>query len=185
MAPHFWFATWVNHSRLLIFGEQPEQFAHIPHFWWVTWAICSHCSLTKREWANRSILKIKNVYKTYKKIRFSIFLANIFWANPSFAHLSRATWANHLRSLICYEQPELFAHGHSFVLSNLSESLTVAHLSFSDLSESLTVVHLIWAKWANEGWTNEQIASPDFFTVTPALPPPPTVARKALPTWLQ
>ena len=33
------------------------------------------------------------------------------------------------RSLICHEQPEQFAHGRSFVLSDLSDSLKVAHLS--------------------------------------------------------
>ena len=32
----------------------------------------------------------------------------------------------------------------------------------SDLSKSLTVAHLIWAKWANERWVNERIPSPDF-----------------------
>ena len=44
-------------------------------------------------------------------------------------------WANRSRSLICHEQPERFAHGRSFVLSDLSDSLTVSHLS--------------WAIWAN------------------------------------
>ena len=52
------------------------------------------------------------------------------------AHLSRATWAIHSRSLISSEQPERFAQSRSFFLS--------------DLSELLTVAHLIWAKWANE-----------------------------------
>ena len=36
---------------------------------------------------------------------------------------------------ICHERPERFAHGSSFVLSNLRDSLTVAHLS--------------WLIWAN------------------------------------
>ena len=53
-------------------------------------------------------------------------------------------------SLIFGERNEWFAHGRSFVLSNLSESLTVAHL--------------IWAKWANE-WMNDERMS-EF----PALP---------------
>ena len=39
-------------------------------------------------------------------------------------------------SLIFSERPERIAYSRSFVLS--------------DLSESLTVAHLIWAKWANE-----------------------------------
>ena len=78
-------------------------------------------------------------------------------------------------ALIFGERPERFAHGHLFLVSDLSESLMVAHFwwatwvicsrsliclerpvhfahsrSFvlSDLSESLTVAHLIWEKWA-------------------------------------
>ena len=70
-------------------------------------------------------------------------------------------------------------------MSNLSKSLTVAHLSWvtwvihsrlliclerpehfahshsfvlSDLSKSLTVPQLIWAKWANEGMSYEQMS---------------------------
>ena len=50
------------------------------------------------------------------------------------AHLSFATWVTRSRSLISSEQPEQFAHGGSFVLSDLSESLTVGSCSF-DLSE--------------------------------------------------
>ena len=49
-------------------------------------------------------------------------------------------------ALICPERPARFAHSRSFVLS--------------DLSELLTVAQLIWAKWANERWANEQIPSP-------------------------
>ena len=56
-------------------------------------------------------------------------LAKIFWANCSFAHFLWVTWANCSRSLICLERLEQFTHGRSFPLSNLSDSLTVAHLS--------------------------------------------------------
>ena len=79
-------------AHSLIFRERPKRFAHgcsflvsdlskslmVAHFWWATWAICSHrsfwwgtwairshCSLKKRESANCSFFKIKNVYKTY------------------------------------------------------------------------------------------------------------------------
>ena len=54
MVAHFWWATWANCSWSLIFGEQPERFAHIAHFWWATWAIHSHRSPKKREWVNCS-----------------------------------------------------------------------------------------------------------------------------------
>ena len=78
------------------------------------------------------------------------------------------------KSLIC-----------SFIISNLSKSFTVAHLSrapwairswsliclerperfthsrsfvLSDLSESLTFAHLIWAKWVNEQMSDARIS---------------------------
>ena len=47
-------------------------------------------------------------------------------------------------SLIYHERPERIAHGRSFVLSNLSESLTVTHL--------------IWAKLANEQMSDAQMS---------------------------
>ena len=53
MVAHFWWATLANPSWSLIFGQQPERFAHIPHFWWGAWAILSHRSPTKREWGNK------------------------------------------------------------------------------------------------------------------------------------
>ena len=74
---HFLWVTWPNRSWLLIFGEQPEQFAHIAHLTWAKWAIHSHRSPKKRKWAKMSnslifsIFFIKIVYKTYySKTRF-------------------------------------------------------------------------------------------------------------------
>ena len=49
-----------------------------------------------------------------------------------------------LTSLISSEQPEQFAQNRSFPLSDLSYSLTVAHLS--------------WAIWANEWMSDEQMS---------------------------
>ena len=84
------------------------------------------------------------------------FLTKNCCVNCSFAHFCWVTWANCSWLLICherairswsffwYERPEQFAHSHSFVLS--------------DLSESLTVPYLIWAKWANMRWANEQMS---------------------------
>ena len=48
------------------------------------------------------------------------------WAIRSFAHLWWATWAICSWSLIFGEQPERITHGLSFLVSNLSKSLTVA-----------------------------------------------------------
>ena len=123
----------------------------VAHFWWATWAICSHHSflvshpivlltyLIKKEGMSKSLVK-KNVPKNTILVKF-------FWANWSFfvseranerfaqkkerfAHLSWTTWANHSRSLISHEQPEQFAHGASFDMSDLSDSPTVTHLSW-------------------------------------------------------
>ena len=82
-------------------------------------------------------------------ILVKIFFANCLffvsdWPICSFAHLSWGTWANR----ICHEWPEQFAHSRSFVLRDLSESLTVAYLIWGrDLS-----------KWANEWWENEPLS---------------------------
>ena len=115
--------------------------------------------------------------------------SSVFWAITVFCE-KMSEWAirskkRAIRSwaLIFGERPERFAHGHLFLVSDLSESLMVAHFwwatwvicsrsliclerpvhfahsrSFvlSDLSESLTVAHLIWAKWAMSEWANSQ-----------------------------
>ena len=90
--------------------------------------------------------------------------SSIFWANRSF--FAKNEWmSNSLKktsdSFICHEQPEWFAHGRSFNMSDLSDSLTVAHLSWeiwSNWSQSL-----IWfeqseqmSKWAMSEWANFQ-----------------------------
>ena len=120
----------------LIFGERPEQFAHIAER---KWAMVSESltSLTKKEdmseneqFTHFSINFLKIVYKIYLKQDFRFFSQN-FCAKRSFAHLLWATWANYSGSLICLEGSEQMAHSHS----------------------------LIWAKWANERWANEQIPS--------------------------
>ena len=95
---HFWWATSTICSWSLIFGERPEQFAHIAHFWWAiwvirshcsyfwwaSWAICSHHSLKNMEWANRSK---KNVVKNVPK---TMILVKFFWTNCSFFVSKRA-----------------------------------------------------------------------------------------------
>ena len=95
------------------------------------------------EWAIRSK---KQAIRCEQPERFA-HIAHQKRGNRSFAHFLWATWANCSRSLIRHAQPERFAHGCSFVLSNLSESLTVAHV--------------IWAKWANKRWAKERIPSPE------------------------
>ena len=66
--------------------------------------------------------------------------SSVFWANHLFFVKKWATWAIRSKKerfahlLIFGEQPERFAHGHSFLVS--------------DLSESLMVAHFWWATWA-------------------------------------
>ena len=105
----------------LIFGERPEQFPHITH----------------QKWGNEpiAIFFFLSLYKTNKKKYLRFFFAKCFWANLPFAHLSWGTWANCSQSFICHDWPERFAHGRSFFLSYLNDSLTVAQFS--------------WAIWAN------------------------------------
>ena len=84
---------------------------------------------------------------------------------PSFAHLLWAIYANRSQLLICHEWPERFAQSLIF----LSDLLTVTHFperfahsrSFvlSHLSESLTVTQLIWGIWANEQMSNEPMSN--------------------------
>ena len=87
---HFSWATWANCSWLLIFGEQPERFAHMAHFWWATWAMRSHRSLKKREWANCSCLFY------YKKRLKNTILVKVFWAMSKWANsqllFERSEW---------------------------------------------------------------------------------------------
>ena len=56
--------------------------------------------------------------------------------------------------LIYHEQPERIAHICSFVMSVLSDSLIVAHLSWAIWS--LTFAHLSWVIWAMSEWANSQ-----------------------------
>ena len=101
-------------------------------------------SLIKNEGMS-NLLIFFYVQKTNQKIWF-IILVKFSWANRSFAHLSWVTWANCSQTLICHEWPEQFAHGCSFDMSNLSNLLSHSFV-LSNLSKSLTVAHLIWEIW--------------------------------------
>ena len=133
-------------SNSLIFGERPERFTHI----------------TQREWANHSgFLNLqKNLQKhTEKYIFVNFFLSEllIFCEGKRNEQFSQKKSELLIRSFImsnlseslpaAHERPERFAHHHSFVPSDLSELLTVAHLS--------------WAIWANEQMGDERIPNPE------------------------
>ena len=122
----FLWATWAIRSWSLISSERCEQIAHGRSFFvsdlsdsltWLrgnerSWANHSGRSPKKRKWANRSVMLI------------------CLERPERFAH-----------GFISSERPERFAHGSSFVLSDLSKSLTVAHLI-----------------WANEQMSDEQMS---------------------------
>ena len=93
-------------------------------------------------------LTYKKLLKTYKKYNFiqnnlSKLIVFCEWKSKWVIHSKKGvicsfallSWANRSQSLFCPEHPERFSHGCSFVMSNLSTSLTVAHLS--------------WAIWVN------------------------------------
>ena len=88
----------------------------------------------------------------------------------SFVLLSWATLANHSRLFFCHERLEQFAHGRSFGMSDLSNLLTVAHLSWAiwaNRSQSLiwseqSELMSEWAnmsEWAMSKWTMSEWAN--------------------------
>ena len=136
-------------SDWLIFSERPEPFAHSRSFV-MSGLSDSLTSLFKKEGMSESLRIFKLTKKCTKNmILFNFFSKSLVFVSKraierfakkkqaicSFALLSWATWANHSQSLFCLKQPELFSHSFSFVMSDLSNFLTVAHLS--------------WAIWAN------------------------------------
>ena len=90
---------------LLIFGEQPKQFAHITHFWWATWAILvflakhfwangSFAHLSWATWVNRSRLLI--CLERSEQIAYSLSAHLIWakWANERMSNERMSEWAN-------------------------------------------------------------------------------------------
>ena len=122
-------------AHSLIFGEWPEQFAHghsflvrdvseslmVAYFWWATWVIGSHHSLKKRKWVNHSFFS-KNLQKCTKKHFIQIFLSE---------------------SLVFCEQKSKWA-----ICSEKRSNLLICSFIMSDLSKLLTVAHLSWRTWA-------------------------------------
>ena len=132
---HFWWATWAILSRSIIPSERLSKSLMVAHLSWAIWAICS----LRSEGMSESFAFLKNfqkTVKTYKKYKFF----NFFWANCLFFLSKRENlviaqkteWFAH--SLFCPEQPERIAHIYSFFMNDLSDSLTVAHLSWVSLA---------------------------------------------------
>ena len=109
--------------------------------------------IKKREWANRS-----GFFKCTKKYDKNRILVKF---SEQIAH-----------SLICHERPEQIAQGRSFVMSDLSDLLTVPVLTWSTwVNRSQSLICPEWSeriahsrsfdssdlsKWANAQWANSQ-----------------------------
>ena len=128
-------------------------------FLWATWAT----SLIEKEGISKSHV-LKNLQKNVlTKIHFS----QIFWANRLFFVSKRANERFAQKNeqfahlLVYHERLERIAHGGSFDMSDLSNSLTVAHLSWAIWANRSQL--LIWSE-RSEGmsrWANKRIPNPD------------------------
>ena len=176
---HFWWATWANRSWLLIFGEQPERFAHSHSFVMSNLNDSLTSLFKKREWAKRSFFK--NLQKTFKKGPKIQFYSNLFewitrflWVKEWMSDLLKKTSNLLMRSFIMsdlskslmvtlffHERPEEFAHGHSFVMIDLSDLRTAAHLSWAiwaNCSQLLIKMRVFerMREWTMSKWANSQ-----------------------------
>ena len=151
---HFWWETWALRSRLLIPTEQPEQIVHRRSF-----DLSDSLTVLRRN--ERIFCLLKTSKKTVKNVpKYDFF--EFFWANCSFfvsKKINERLLKKPSNSLICPEQPQQIAHISSYVMSDLSDSLTVAHLSWPTWVNA-TFAHLSWAIWANERWANVRIPNP-------------------------
>ena len=159
---HFWWAPeWLAQGRSFLVSNLSISLMDA-HFWWAPCAICSHRSflvsdlsnlltslIKKRDWLNCSFKKNtqKNTILVNFFVRIAHFLrakdwkeqiSNLLRKNKRFAHslnYHEWAWVNCSLLIICHERPERFTPSRSFDMSDLSDLLTVAHLS--------------WAIWAN------------------------------------
>ena len=143
---HLSWATWANRSQSLIWSEQMSELALSR---WANSQPCSFVmsdlsdsltSLFKREGMSESLIFL-NLQKTFKKrtkntifSKFVEWITRFLWVKGQMSN-SPQKQAICSRLLFCHERPEWFTHGHSIIMSDLSDLLTVAHLS--------------WAIWMN------------------------------------
>ena len=132
---------------------------------WVTWAIHSHCSLKKRKRANRSVSF--NLQKNFKKVQKIWFYSNLLSELLFFVRETVIVWFTQKKgnSLFYCEWPEWMAHSNSFVMSDMSNSLSFTLLSgatgaicsqslicpewFEPIAQSCSLKWAILIKWAN------------------------------------
>ena len=140
-------------SDSLIFLSNLSDSLTITHFWWAIWAIRSEslfCHEQPERFAHITLKKsgnelIARFFLTFLKGKNKM-LFKFVWENRSF--------------FVSEEQPERIAHGYSFVMSDLGDSLTAGPLSWA-IWANRSHRSLKWAilsKWAKEQWGNEQIS---------------------------
>ena len=122
-------------------------------------------------WANRS-----SVFLSKSLIGFSVQIAHYFakkWGNEQFAqkkterfaHFWWATWAIYSWLLILGEQPERIAHSRTFFVSNLSDLLTVALLSWA--TWRICLHHSLKKReWVNHSLKKKTLWGKDWITKT-------------------
>ena len=128
----------------------------VDHFWLATWAVRSlFCFFQKN-----SIKTVKNVQKIQFYSNYFEQIAYFLWAKEKNDRFAKKTeWFAH--SLFCAEQPVQITHICSFVMSNLSDLLTVAPLSWAtwaNHSHSLICIDIFErkSKWVMCEWANSQ-----------------------------
>ena len=170
MFAQFWWAIWANRSWSLSFVEQPERFAHSHSF------VMSDLSnsLTSLFWKGRmsEALGFLNLQKkTFTKCK-KIQIYSIFFERFTRCRERKSKWAIHFKKseqfahlLFYHEWPAKIDHGHSFVMRDLSNSLTFALLSAAwaicsqplicpeqseKIAHSRSLKWAILSKWVNE-----------------------------------
>ena len=145
-------------SRLLIFGERSEWIAP-GHSCLVSNLSASLTSLFKKEGLSKSLIFVLT-YKNMILFKFFEGITHFLWVKERMSNsLKKKHWFAH--SLFCYERPDRFAHGPSFVMSDLSNLRTAAHLSWmiwANLLQSLIKMSDFepMSNWAMSRWANSQ-----------------------------
>ena len=112
LIPSFWWATWAIRSHCSFFMSDLSDFLTVPHLSWAIWVNCSQSLIWFKQNERMSDEQMSK-----------------------FPALEKSDW------LIFGEWPEPFAHSHSFVMSDLSDSLT-SLFKKEGMSESLRIFKL-------------------------------------------
>ena len=117
-----------------------NEFLMVTHFWWVIWAFCAYHSFLVRNLSKRFISLISKegmsewlFFLTYKKLNKKYDFSQQILSESLIFVSERANeqFTQKISNLLIFhERPERISHSRSFVMSELSESLTVTDLSW-------------------------------------------------------